>query len=246
MTRRFCPLIAVAALVFLVVGCSDDLVCPEPEPTPYISAFVTQWSDGANESTRAEIACTADPLLSGFAASINGRTVPAVVRPDGLGFLATLDADEVLWQPGTQCLLEVTTNYGSAAATVSVPAATAVTAPTEISLGDTLTLTWRSVGDIDYYEVSAVMVPDAGASMRSALGSRDTLALSAITRDTFAVFLPESIASTGIVSGFVLTVAGPFPESGTAGNISGEGWGFFSLRYMDSGSAFDVAVSDAP
>jgi len=60
------------------------------------------------------------------------------------------------------------------------------------------------------------------------------------------VFLPESIVSTGVVSGFVATVAGPFPEGGAAGNISGDGWGFFSLRYLDSGSAFDITVSDVP
>ena len=67
-----------------------------------------------------------------------------------------------------------------------------------------------------------------------------------ITRDTFAVFLPESIVSAGVVSGLVMTVAGPFPESGAAGNISGDGWGFFSLRYQDSGSGFEVIVSDVP
>ena len=246
MTLRISPLVAVAtALVLLSAGCSDDLVCPEPEPTPYISALVVQTS-GGDESTHAEVLCTADPLLSGFTATINGRTLPAVVSPDGLGFLATLDVDDVLWQPGTQCLLQVATNYGQAAATVAMPAATTVTAPTEIALGDTLRLVWRSVADADYYEVSAVLVPDAGGLMRGAWSSRDTLALSATTRETFAVFLPETIVSTGIVSGFVVTVAGPFPEGGAAGNITGVGWGFFTLRYRDSGSAFDVVVSDVP
>jgi hypothetical protein len=179
-------------------------------------------------------------------ALINERALPPVVPPDGLGLLAVLDEDTVLWQPGTWCLLDVTTNYGRATAAVVMPAATAVTAPAEISLGDALMLTWRSVADVDYYEVAAVLIPDAGASMRGAPGARDTLALSATTRDTFAVFLPESIISTGIISGFVVTVAGPFPEGGAAGNVSGDGWGFFTLRYRDSGSAFDVVVSDVP
>jgi hypothetical protein len=250
MTRRITPLVAVAtALVLLSAGCSDDIICPEAGPAetaPYISAEVVQNSDGPDESTHAEVACTADPLPSSLIAFINGRELPPVVPPDGLGLLAVLDDDVVLWQPGTRCSLEVTTNYGHATAAVVMPAAAVVSAPNEISLGDTLKLVWRSVADADYYEVSAVLIPAAGASMRGAPGSRDTLALSAATRETFAVFLPGSIVSTGVVSGFVATVAGPFPEGGAAGNISGDGWGFFSLRYMDSGSAFDVTVSDVP
>jgi len=247
MTRRISLSIAVAAVVVLLsTGCSDDLVCPELQQTPYISAIVVQESDGGDESTHAELVCTADPVPTGFTAFINGIPLPAVVRPDGLGYLATLDDDDVLWSPGIQCLLQVSTNHGDAGATVVVPDAAAVTGPAEIALGDTLKLSWRSVADADYYEVSAVLAPDAGASMRGARGSRDTLALSATTRDTFAVFLPESIVSTGVVSGFVAAVAGPFPEGGAAGNISGDGWGFFSLRYLDSGSAFDTTVSDVP
>jgi len=250
MTRRITPLVAVAtALVLFSAGCSDDIICPEAGPAdtvPYISAQVVQNSDGPDESTHAEVVCTADPLPSHLMAFINGRELPPVVPPDGLGLLAVLDDDAVLWQPGTWCLLEVTTDYGYAAATVAMPAATTVTAPAEISLGDTLKLTWRSAADVDYYEVSAVLVPDAGTSIRGARGSRDTLALSAPTRDTFAVFLPGSIVSTGVVSGCVVAVAGPFPESGSAGNVSGDGWGFFSLRYVEPGSAFDVVVSAVP
>ncbi len=247
MTRRISPLIAVAAVaVLLLTGCSDDLVCPELQQTPYISAIVVQESAGGDESTHAELVCTADPVPTGFAAFLNGIPLPAVVRPDGLGYLATLDDDEVLWSPGTQCLLQVSTNHGDAGVTVVMPDAAAVAGPAEIALGDTLKLSWRSVANADYYEVSAVLAPDAGASMRGARGRRDTLALSATTRDTFAVFLPQSIVSTGVVSGFVATVAGPFPEGGAAGNISGDGWGFFSLRYWDSGSTFDTTVSDVP
>ena len=247
MTRRITTLVAVAiTLVLLVIGCSDDLVCPEPAPTPYFFGFVVQRLAGGDESTHAELVCTADPVPSGFAAYINGLALTVVGSPDGPGYLATLDADAVLWQPGTQCLLQTSTNYGDAGVTVVMPAATAVTAPAEISLGDTLKLTWRSAADVDYYEVSAVLVPEARASIRGARGSRDTLALSAPTRDTFAVFLPGSIVSAGVVSGCVVAVAGPFPESGTAGNVSGAGWGFFSLRCVDSDSSFDVTVSNVP
>jgi hypothetical protein len=82
--------------------------------------------------------------------------------------------------------------------------------------------------------------------MRGALGSRDTLVLSAITRETSAAFSAESLSFAGAVSGFVESVAGPFPESGASGNVSGDGWGFFTVRYRDSGSAFEVILSEVP
>ena len=250
MTRRAISFTAVAAAaVLLAGGCSDDLICPEVEPadtTPYIRAFVAQRSGSGDESTHAEVACTADPLPSLLIAFVNGRTLPDVGPSDGLGLLAVLDDDTVLWQPGTLCSLEVTTDYGYATSAAVMPAAAAVTAPAGISLGDSLRLVWGSVTGADYYEVSAILVPDASATMWGFPGNRDTLALSATTRETFAVFLPGSLTSTGVVSGFVETVAGPFPEGGAVGNVSGDGWGFFTLRYLDPGSAFDVVVSAVP
>ncbi len=246
--RRTTPLIAAAtALVFLSAGCSDDLVCPELAGTvPYVSAFVAQRSAGEEGSTHAEVVCTADPLPSQLITFINRRELHVVVPAQGLDVFATVDDDVVLWQPGISCFLEVTTNYGYATSTVVMPAAAAVTAPAEIPLGDGLELLWESVTDADYYVVSAVLVSEPGAPVRGAPGSRDTLVLSTITRETSATFPPESLTSTGVVSGFVEAVAGPFPESGAAGNISGDGWGFFSLRYRDCGSGFEVVVSDVP
>jgi len=246
MTRRITPLVAVATtLVLLSAGCSDDITCPEVGPAktlPYISALVVQRSDDGDASTRAEVDCTGDPVPLHLAAVINERTLLAVERPDGLGFVATLDVDAVLWQPGILCELQVSADYGAAAhAAVIVPDATAVTEPAEISLGDSLKLVWRSAAAADYYEVSAVLITNAGAT-----GNRDTLALSETTRETFAVFPSEVFSSPGVVSGVVETVAGSFPELGAAGNISGEGWGFFTLQYRDSGSAFEVIVSDVP
>jgi hypothetical protein len=248
MMRRITPLVAVAtATTLMACGCSDDLVCPElPDAIPYISALVVQRSGDEEGTTHAEVLCTADPLPSVLITFINGRELHVVVPPQGLDVLATMDDNLVLWQPGTRCSLEVTTDYGYATAAVDMPHAAAVTAPTEISLGDELELLWEGVTDADYYVVSAVLVTDEDALLHGAPGGRDTLVLSMITRKTFAVFLPESLTSTGVVSGFVETVAGPFPESGAAGNVSGDGWGFFTLRYRDSGSAFEVIVSDAP
>lgn len=241
--RRITPLVAVAALVLLSAGCSDDIICPELQETPYISALVVQRSDGEGESTHVEVVCTADPVPAGFAAVVNGEVLPVVVRPDGLGYLATLEADEVLWPPGNSCLLQVSADHGQAGATVFVPDAPAVTAPAEIFLGGELELLWESVTDADYYIVSAVLVTDEGARVHGAPAGWDTLV---ITRETSALFSSETFSSPGVVSGFVETVAGPFPESGAAGNISGDGWGFFTLRYRDSGSVFEVIVSDVP
>jgi hypothetical protein len=185
-------------------------------------------------------------LLSEFIPFINGRELPVVGPTHGLDRLAELDDDLVLWQPGGRCSLAITTNYGFATATVVVPDAAAVSAPAEIFVGDELELLWESVAKADYYVVSAVLVTDEGARMRGALGSRDTLVLSAITRETSAAFSAESLSFAGAVSGFVESVAGPFPESGASGNVSGDGWGFFTVRYRDSGSAFEVILSEVP
>ena len=246
--RRIIPLLAAAAAVILLAcGCSDDLDCPELVGTlPYVSAFVVQWSAGEEGSTHAEVVCTADPLLSVFMPFINGRELPVVGSAHGLDRLAELDDDLVLWQPGVPCSLAIATNYGFATASVVVPGAAVVSAPDEISVGDELELLWESVADADYYVVSAVLVMDQGAPGRGAPGSRDTLVLSAITRETSATFPVESLPSAGVVSGFVESVAGPFPESGATGNVVGDGWGFFTLRYRNSGSNFEVVVSDVP
>jgi len=234
-------------MALLTCSCSDDLVCPElPGTLPYISALVLQRSAGEEGTTHAEVICTADPLPSQLITFINGRELHAVVPSHGLDVVATVDDDLVLWQPGVLCSLEVTTDYGYATATAVMPSAAAVTAPAEISLGDELELLWESVADADYYVVSAVLVTDSRAPVRGTPGSRDTLALSMVTRETSVMFPSASLSSTGVVSGFVETVAGPFPESGAVGNVSGDGWGFFTLQYRDSESAFNVVVSDAP
>ncbi|MFH1689148.1 MAG: hypothetical protein ABIE42_02790 [Candidatus Eisenbacteria bacterium] len=247
--RRVVPFIAVAAsTVLLAGGCSDDLTCPVVEPVdtlPYVSASVVQNSDDRGGSTHAEVVCTADPSPSLLIAFINGRELPYVGPSGDLSALATLDDDVVIWRSGTSCVLEVTTNYGYATATAVVPDAAVVIAPVEISLGDTLTLTWGKATGADYYEVSGILEPDAGASNAAVLGGRDTLTLSTVTRDTFAVFAPEVVALEGIVVGTVTAVTGPFPESGAQGNVSGDGWGLFTLRYADPGSAFVVVVSNA-
>lgn len=246
MMRRVVLLVAVGASTALLAGgCSDDLTCPVVEPAdtlPYISASVVQHADDREGSTHAEVVCTADPLPSLLIAFINGRELPYAGPSGGLSALAMLDDDTVVWRSGVSCSLEVTTDYGYATATAVVPDAVVVIAPAEISLGDTLTLTWERATGADYYEVSGVLASAAGAS---APGSRDTLTLSATTRDTFAVFTPEAVALEGIAVGTVTAVTGPFPESGAAGNVNGDGWGFFTLRFTDPGSSFAVVVSSA-
>ena len=243
MMRKVATFLAVAVL--LAGGCSDDLTCPVLDPAdvlPFVSARVVQNAGDRLGSTHAEVVCTADPLPSLLIAFINGRELPYVGPSGDLSALATLDDDTIVWQSGTRCSLEVTTDFGYATAAAVVPAAVLVLAPAEISLGDTLRLTWEKAAYADYYEVSGTMASGGGALVAE---SRDTLAFSLTTRDTFAVFAPEIIALEGAATGTVTAVSGPYPESGASGNVSGDGWGFFTLRFTDPGSAFSVTVSSA-
>ena len=52
------------------------------------------------------------------------------------------------------------------------------------------------------------------------------------------------ISSPGVLTGWVSSVAGAFPEGGAEGNISGVGWGFFTVSYSDDAGVFAVEVSD--
>jgi hypothetical protein len=138
-----------------------------------------------------------------------------------------------VWQPGTQCSLKVTTNYGFAAASEAVPSGFAVTAPETVLLGAPLTLTWTPADGADYYTVTATL-DDGG------IGS----GIAAAVRETTVTIAPEAIPSAGVVLGCVVAVAGPFPEIGSGGNIDGAGWGFFTVAYHDQASVFEVTVAD--
>jgi len=231
--------------MFLIAGgCSDDVVCPEgvqDDVLPHISAHATQGSDGRAEWTYAEVVCSADPLPSLLITFINGRELSGVETSGDLGLVRTLDDDVVIWQPGTRCSLEVTSDYGYATATVVVPEAPSVTAPAGIAIGDTLKIEWPAIGGADYYRVTGTFMEARGAVDP---GDRDMLAFSVTTRDTTTAFTTDSIASPGEFLGVVEAVAGPFPEGGMEGNISGDGWGFFTMRYSDAGSVFTVTLSD--
>jgi hypothetical protein len=234
---------AIAALgvlaVLVVAGCSDDIVCPQfqQDVVPYISARVEQGSDGRAEWAHADVSCTADPVPTLLIAFITGREISDEAPYEGAGLRVTLDDDVIVWQPGTVCSLGVTTSYGYATSSEVVPEAVSVVAPEVISLGDTLTLFWNGAPDADYYEVYAELF-HVGAPA----GGRRSVTLSATTRDTRVVFLPEDIEYEGVISGVVEATAGPFPESGAVGNIAGDGWGFFTLQQTGPESEFSVVV----
>ena len=243
MTHRFVPF-AAAAVLLLAGGCSDDVVCPEVVQdgvVPHISASATQGSNGRAEWTYAEVVCSADPLPSLLIAFINGRELSGIEASGDLGLVRSLDDDVIVWQPGTACSLEVTTDYGYATATAVVPEAPLVSTPAALTIGDTLRLEWPAAEGANYYRVTGVFTEDPIAAGRD---NRDVLAFLTTTQDTTAAFTTDSITSPGEFSGVVEAVAGPFPQGGTEGNISGDGWGFFTLRYSDVGSAFTVTLSD--
>ena len=63
-------------------------------------------------------------------------------------------------------------------------------------------------------------------------------------RDTALTVDAAEIPFAGTIRGYVEAVAGPFPETGSVGNVGGAGWGFFTIAYHDAASAFEVIVAD--
>mgnify|MGYP001082245646 CR=1 FL=1 len=225
-------LLIVAAA--MIAGCSDDVVCPEPSPdmVPFVSARVAESDESSGAATTASVFCTADPLPDYLATSISGRQVNTVEVPEEPGILRTLEDDLIVWQPGVQCSLSVTTNYGFAKSIVTVPESPEVTGPPSFSLGDSLRLYWRAAPGADYYRITA----DAPAT------SGGSFVLSATTRETTHVFEADVFTATGTVAGHVDAVSGPLRESGGEGNVTGLGWGFFTVDYHDSSGTFSVEI----
>jgi hypothetical protein len=236
-------LAAIALIALAAAGCSDDVVCPGvggEETIPHIAASLSESSDGRAIGTNAEVVCAADPMPTLLISFINGRELSEVGLAEGLGLRATFEDDSVLWAPGVSCSLQVTTDFGFATSSVTVPEAADAVAPLESAVGETLTLSWGAASGADYYRVTATLAPaSAGRG-----GHRDTLGFSVNTRATSVDFGPEDLAFAGDFSGTVESVAGPFPEGGAEGNINGDGSGFFTVRFIDQGGAFSVAIYD--
>jgi hypothetical protein len=242
------PVILWSAVLLAVAlaGCSDDVVCPElvpDEANVYISARLIQISDAGGdleESTHAELVCTSDPLPTTLISFINGRELSNVGPGEELGLQASFDDDEVLWEPGPPCSLGVTTNLGYATSATLVPFAAEPSAPLESVVAESLTISWDAAAGADYYRVTAMLVP--GAYARA--GSRDTLVFEINTESSGVTFEPDDLPFTGDLTGVVESVAGPFPEGGSDGNVEGDGWGFFTSHYTNAGSAFSVIIYD--
>jgi hypothetical protein len=228
-------LAVVAGLAAALAGCTDDVVCPDGSLNArlYVSATVVETRGVEGESASGAVFCSADTLPVFLIASVNGREFPEVVSSGTLGLTATLEDDAVAWQPGAACSLKVTTDYGVARACVVVPGSFAVSAPETIGLGEALTLSWTASPAADYYTVVATLAGGRAA---------DTVSLLATTRDTTVTIAASDITMAGVVSGRVRAVAGPFPDGGAAGNVTGAGWGFFTVAFSDTAGAFTVTV----
>jgi hypothetical protein len=234
--RRSGAAIAALVLTMSLASCSDDIVCPGGTTitAPSISGAIVESRLPGGDSTVASVRCVSDPLPDEFAVFISGRQLLDIAVESPLSLLATLEDDDIIWQNGQGCSLRVTTDAGLATASVSVPGAFSVAAPADVALGDTLTITWRPSDGADYYTVRCVV--------RSA--REDSLVLERSITDTVVVFEPDDISMAGAASGHVRAVAGPYPDGGSEGNVSGRGWGFFTVAYYDSLCLFGFSVND--
>ncbi len=238
-TRETMPRAAVVLAVLVamsLVSCSDDIVCPDDTiiVAPAITASVVESRLAGGDRTSVEVHCVADPLPNDFAVFVSGRQIDDIDVVSPLALRATLDDDDIVWQHGIDCSLRVITDVGIATAIEPVPGAFAVEPPTDITVTDTLNLSWAPADDADYYTVRCVI--------RSARD--DSLVLERSIADTTVSFGPDDITLAGSASGWVRATAGPLPDGGTDGNVTGEGWGFFTVSYYDSLCLFEFSVAD--
>jgi len=233
--QRLFRSILVLLIALAAAGCSDDITCPDPDdqPTkPFIRSQVRQ-TDGPSPRTLATLTVGGDPVTSLLAASINYREFGEPEFLDDPLILAAIEEDAVVWQPGTPCTLRVVTDMGFARGSAVVPEAAAPVAPPSITLGDSLRVAWGPAQDADYYIVRAVVRADG-----------DSLVLENAVTDTEAVFAADAVTLAGSLEGVVRAVSGPIPETGSDGNITEEGWGFFSMSFEDASSSFELIVED--
>lgn len=242
-TAGWCAAAAVAVVACgLIAGCSDDVVCPDlaPQANVYVSAQIVERA-GSTPATTVRVAATADPLPSLLAVFVN-ETQLTDVQAEGLGLLASLDDDVVRWQSGTRCSLQITTNYGFATSGLTVPGAAETRAPSSVAPGETLAVSWTRAEGADYYLLTAFLTESG--SRRAGLGPLATEEIfSVATTETVYAYVVPADVSVGVIAGAVDAVAGPYPQSGQGGNISGDAWGFFTSSYGDSGSGFSVQVT---
>jgi len=231
---------AAAVLAILVamslVSCSDDIVCPDDTiiVAPAITASIVESRLADVDRTSVDVHCVSDPLPNDFAVFVSGRQIDDIELVTPLALRATLEDDEIVWQQGLDCSLRVITDVGVATAIEPVPGAFAVESPPDITVADTLSISWEPANDADYYTVRCVI--------RSARD--DSLVLERSVVGTTVSFGPDDITLPGSASGWVRATAGPLPDGGTDGNVTGEGWGFFTVSYYDSLSLFEFSVAD--
>lgn len=235
--RTALALMSTMAIVLAVAGCSNDVVCPEfaPEALPFVLASVEERDDSSGTGTEVRVFVTAAPLPSELYVSISGTNVTGVGSATVPGLVRTLSHDLVAWQPGFRCSLNVTADNAYSTAGVTVPASPEVSAPTAITVGESLLLEWPPAVDADYYRLTAVVIVAAPPG---------TTELVYATRETSLVIESQELGAAGTVSGHVDAVAGPVIESGAEGNVSGDGAGFFTVSYHSESGEFDVVVSD--
>lgn len=232
-------MLAAAALA-ATTGCSDDVTCPEAgsgETLPLVLAQVVEVA-GTGEAfgTSVTVTCVSDPLPGTLGGSVNDRALDTVSPASPLGLEASLSDTQIVWVTGTECELEVQIDdAGYATATAVVPGASTATAPASIELGEDLVLSWTDANDADHYRVELSF---ESASGETTVFERTSL-LNGLTLES-SVF-----TEVGTIRGRVFAVSGPFNDGGSAGNVSGDAWGFFTVSYSSEDGTFEVSIEAA-
>lgn len=152
-----------------------------------------------------------DPILDTMSVKINGKT--ADIETDFGQDYDYWFEDTVCPSPANEYKLEVKTNVGDANATCRLPGAFSITSPGDSIPTGSLTVSWSTAGEADWYMVGLYLYWYDGYNYYS----KDTTLYTEETSITLSGWLDHS----GYLDIDVFAGNGPKIEAGSKGNISG-------------------------
>lgn len=250
--------IAVLFLAFLIcfIGCSKEEPTEPEESKFYVVGEVTREPDYYYPDT---FYCDEDVSVT------NVEVVPSVkindqeLELDYYGYGIEFDGDFSL-VPDTEYKLVVTAGSKTATATVKLPGDFSITSPNPsytLPKGSSLNASWGSASNAEFYDVYLYIeydYDDTLGNYRYFYYSNDTIITETSITYGYGLLFPNLSEIDSITWGYghiyIYALDGPALVPGTAGNVTGDGIGFFWASqerdvYFDVGNGSKVSKEDA-